>query len=84
LDVNVLASAFPVTTGTPAEFVARGLPGVTMPEQRPDIQTMKISNVKAKLFSLVDEVYRQERRILVEKADIPVAALISAQDLELL
>jgi prevent-host-death family protein len=47
-----------------------------------ETQVMKISDVKAKLSSLVNEVYRKERRILVEKAGIPVAAIISANDLE--
>jgi prevent-host-death family protein len=47
-----------------------------------EAQVMKISDVKAKLSSLVNEVYRKERRILVEKAGIPVAAVISVDDLE--
>jgi prevent-host-death family protein len=45
-------------------------------------QTMKISEVKAKLSSLVNEVYRKEKRVLVEKAGIPVAAVVSIADLE--
>ena len=45
-------------------------------------RTMKISDVKARLSSLVNEVYRQETRVLVEKAGIPVAALVSVQDLQ--
>jgi prevent-host-death family protein len=53
-----------------------------MPSCKPETQTMKISDVKANLSRLVNEVYRKEQRILVEKAGIPVAALISAQDLE--
>lgn len=53
-----------------------------MREREPETQTMKISEVKAKLSSLVNEVYRKERRILVEKAGIPVAAVISVNDLE--
>jgi prevent-host-death family protein len=44
-------------------------------------QTMKISDVKNQLSSLVNEVYRKEKRILIEKAGIPVAALVSADDL---
>jgi prevent-host-death family protein len=43
---------------------------------------MKISDVKARLSSLVNEVYRHETRVLVEKAGIPVAALVSVEDLE--
>jgi prevent-host-death family protein len=53
-----------------------------MTEQEPSTQTMKISDVKAKLSSLVKEVYRQQTRVLVEKAGIPVAALVSVQDLQ--
>ncbi len=44
-------------------------------------RTMKISDVKNTLSSLVNEVYRKETRVLVEKAGIPVAALVSADDL---
>ena len=53
-----------------------------MIEQEPETRTMKISDVKAKLSSLVNEVYRQQTRVLVEKAGIPVAALVSVQDLQ--
>ncbi len=52
-----------------------------MREQEPTTQTMKISDVKSKLSSLVNEVYRKETRVLVEKSGIPVAAIISADDL---
>ena len=53
-----------------------------MREQEPMTQTMKISDVKNKLSSLVNAVYRKETRVLVEKAGIPVAALVSAEDLK--
>jgi prevent-host-death family protein len=53
-----------------------------MIEQDPATRTMKISDVKARLSSLVNEVYRRETRVLVEKAGIPVAALVSIEDLE--
>ncbi len=49
--------------------------------QKPTTRTMKISVVKNTLSSLVNEVYRKETRVLVEKAGIPVAALVSADDL---
>jgi len=52
-----------------------------MREQEPMTQTMKISDVKNQLSSLVNEVYRKETRVLVEKSGIPVAALVSADDL---
>jgi prevent-host-death family protein len=53
-----------------------------MSDRNPETQTMKISDVKASLSSLVNEVYRREKRIVIEKAGIPVAALISSRDLE--
>lgn len=53
-----------------------------MNEQEAATRTMKISDVKARLSSLVNEVYRQQTRVLVEKAGIPVAALVSIQDLQ--
>ncbi|MBA2597958.1 MAG: type II toxin-antitoxin system prevent-host-death family antitoxin [Chloroflexia bacterium] len=52
-----------------------------MTEQERTTQTMKISEVKARLSSLVNEVYRKETRVLVEKAGIPVAALVTVKDL---
>ncbi len=52
-----------------------------MRDRAPMTQTMKISDVKSKLSSLVNEVYRKETRVLVEKAGMPVAALVSAEDL---
>ena len=53
-----------------------------MREQEPMTQTLKISDVKNQLSSLVNAVYRKETRVLVEKAGIPVAALVSTQDLK--
>lgn len=53
-----------------------------MREEEPTTQTMKISDVKNRLSSLVNEVYRKETRVLVEKAGIPVAALVSTEDLK--
>ena len=53
-----------------------------MREPDPMTQTMKISQVKNTLSRLVNQVYRKETRILVEKAGIPVAALVSAEDLK--
>jgi hypothetical protein len=43
---------------------------------------MKISDVKNTLSCLVNKIYRKETRVLVEKAEIPVVALRSAEDLE--
>jgi prevent-host-death family protein len=46
------------------------------------IETMKISDVRSELNALVNRVYRGETRVLVEKSGIPVAALVSPEDLE--
>ena len=53
-----------------------------MNENEPITETMKISDVKNDLSRLVNHVYRREMRIVVEKSGIPVAAIISASDLE--
>lgn len=52
-----------------------------MAEGKQTTQTMKLSDVKHQLSSLVNAVYRKETRILVEKSGIPVAALVSVNDL---
>lgn len=52
-----------------------------MRDAPPATQTLKISDVKNRLSSLVNEVYRKESRVLVEKAGIPVVAIVSADDL---
>jgi prevent-host-death family protein len=53
-----------------------------MSDQPTPTETMYISAVKQQLNSLVNRVYRNETRILVEKSGIPVAALVSADDLQ--
>jgi prevent-host-death family protein len=45
-------------------------------------QTMKISQARDEFNQLVNRVYRKETRVLVEKSGIPVAAIVSAGDLE--
>jgi prevent-host-death family protein len=53
-----------------------------MSEGKPTIQTMQISDVKRQLSNVVNAVYRREICVLVEKAGVPAAALISVTDLE--
>jgi prevent-host-death family protein len=53
-----------------------------MREQQPMTQTMKISDVRGQLNTLVNRVYRKETRVVVEKSGIPVAAIVSTEDLE--
>ena len=49
---------------------------------QPTTETLKISQVKQGLNALVNRVYRRETRVLIEKSGIPVAGIVSAQDLE--
>jgi len=49
--------------------------------QQPTTETMKISEVKQQLNRLVNRVYRHETRVMVEKSGIPVAGIVSAEDL---
>jgi prevent-host-death family protein len=52
-----------------------------MPERQAASRTMKISEVKSRLNSLMNEIYRDETRILVEKSGIPVGAIVPISDL---
>ena len=52
-----------------------------MPDQQPMTETMKISEVKQQFNRLVNRVYRHETRVMVEKSGIPVAGIVSAEDL---
>jgi prevent-host-death family protein len=52
-----------------------------MLDQKPMTQTMQITDVKNQLSRVVEQVYRKETRVLVERGGIPVAALVSADDL---
>ena len=50
--------------------------------QRPTTQTLNITTTRARLTSLVKQVFLGEQRIIIEKSGIPVAAIISARDAE--
>ena len=52
-----------------------------MRAQPPTTETMAISEVKQRLNSLVNRIHRKETRVLVEKSGIPVAGIVSAEDL---
>ena len=45
-------------------------------------QVMKASDVRQQWSQLLNKVFTDKRRIIVEKSGIPVAAVISAEDLE--
>ncbi len=44
-------------------------------------QTLKASDVRSNWSQLLNQVFVDQTRIIVEKSGIPVAAVISAQDL---
>lgn len=52
-----------------------------MSERDVVIQTMNISEVRKRWSELLNRVSRQEMRVLVEKSGVPVAAIVSADDL---
>lgn len=52
-----------------------------MTDRQPKTLTMKISEVRSGLNKLVNAVHRRETRVLVEKSGIPVAGLVSPEDL---
>lgn len=45
-------------------------------------QVMKASDARAKWSQLLNKVFRDQTRVVVEKSGIPVAAVISAEELE--
>ena len=53
-----------------------------MREQEPVTQTMNVSQARQEFSQLLNKVFRRQTRVIVEKSGIPVAAIISAQDLE--
>ncbi len=53
-----------------------------MRERRPMTQTIKASDARQQWSELLNKVFRKETRVIVEKSGIPVAAIISADDLE--
>jgi len=52
-----------------------------MREHNPMTQVMEASEAWQQWSQVLDKVFHQETRIIVEKSGIPVAALISAEDL---
>ncbi len=53
-----------------------------MREREPVTQTMKASDARQNFSAVLNRVFRRETRVLVEKSGIPVAAIVSAEDLE--
>ncbi len=53
-----------------------------MKEMEPVTRTIKSSEARQQWSQLLNRVFRQGTRVIVEKSGIPVAAIISATDLE--
>src|SRR5713226_7837588 len=53
-----------------------------MREREPVTETMKASEARGQWSQVLDRVYRKQARVLVEKNGVPVAAIVSAGDLE--
>lgn len=52
-----------------------------MRERNPMTETINASQVRQQWSRLINKVFRGETRVVVEKSGIPVAAIISAEDL---
>ncbi len=53
-----------------------------MPERaHPMTQTVAASEARQQWSQLLNRVFRRETRVIVEKSGVPVAALVSAEDL---
>lgn len=44
-------------------------------------QTLKTSDVRSNWSQLLNKVFKEQTRVIVEKSGIPIAAVISAEDL---
>ena len=53
-----------------------------MPDQKPITRTMKASQAQHEWSRLLSQVSRRETRVVVEEDGVPVAAIVSTQDLE--
>lgn len=52
-----------------------------MAKSQPATETMKFTDARQQLSRVVNRVARHETRVLLEKSGVPVAALVSADDL---
>lgn len=51
-------------------------------DREPPTQTIASSEARAQWSNLINRVARRQTRVIVEKSGIPVAAIVSADDLE--
>jgi len=52
-----------------------------MREREPITQTINATDARAQWSKLLNSVFRRKIRVIVEKSGVPVAAIVSAQDL---
>lgn len=52
--------------------------------EHPRTEKVKASEARQHFSELLNQVFRKEKRVLVERSGIPIAAVISADDLDLL
>jgi len=50
--------------------------------RQPTTETVKASDARQQLPTILNRVFHRESRVLVEKSGIPVAAIVSAHDLQ--
>jgi prevent-host-death family protein len=55
-----------------------------MGRSQPEIETMALTEARQQLSQVVNKVTCGERRVLIEKNGVPVAAIVSVGDLRLL
>src|SRR5215211_9346521 len=53
-----------------------------MPERDVMTQIVKASEARAQWSQIINKVARRQARVIVEKSGVPVAAIVSADDLE--
>lgn len=53
-----------------------------MNKHRPQTRTLGVTEARQQFSSLLNQVFGGEERVIVEKNGIPVAALVSARDLD--
>jgi prevent-host-death family protein len=59
-----------------------GVRGYSMKNSMIPTTTMKFTEARPQLSELLNRVFQRETRILIQKGNIPVAALVSVDDLE--
>src|SRR5688500_6808016 len=47
-----------------------------------NMRSIKLSEARSTFSSLINDVFRKRKRVLIEKSGIPVAAVVSLNDLE--